>query len=98
MHLIQFCLETIYFPINTFNNLQYELVSSIYFKKKLYLTYLSPDKNLIKCPMVKFIFKCIFVKQKKHFLLSKSGYKHSSKTNKQNFGKSYTKDTGRSNH
>ena len=48
MHLMQFCLVTIYWQIDYFNNLQHELVSSFYFKTKaiyhLLVTRQKPNK------------------------------------------------------
>ena len=48
MHLKQFCLVTIYGQVNSFNNLQHELVSSFYFNTKaiyhLFVTGQKPNK------------------------------------------------------
>ena len=46
MHLIQFCLVTIYWQIISFNNLQHELVSSFYFKTKaIYIYHLAVTRQ-----------------------------------------------------
>ena len=55
--------------------------------KKLYITYLSLDKNLIKCTIVKFLFKCIFVKRKKPFCSQKGVEKATQKLDKSNHQK-----------
>ena len=53
--------------------------------------YLSPDKNLIRCTIVKFLFKCIFVKWKKTFFSRKGAITTIVRQTNKNLGKSYSK-------
>ena len=52
--------------------------------QKLYITHLSPDKNPIKCTIVKFLFNCIFEKQKNKTSIHEKGLQtqYKDKTNK----------------
>ena len=93
MHHCEISFQNLCYARSTYLRQKWAQLTQI-FEKTLNITYLSPDKNLTKCTIVK--------KKNSLFnsddLVMKRGYKHNCKTNKQNFRKKLHKSGGRSNY